>query len=153
MGMFDDIKCHYPLPVPGANALDYQTKDTDSQYLDQYEIRQDGTLWHQNYDIEDHSDLAKWKAANPGQEPPEELNGLLGMCGCMSRVNKRWEQVNWTGEIQFYTMYGIAGDGALENATSRDGWLQWSAYFVDGKLNQMNLIENRSPTPVEPRSE
>ena len=34
MGMFDDIKCKYPLPVEGANALDYQTKDTDAQQPD-----------------------------------------------------------------------------------------------------------------------
>ena len=48
MGMFDDIKCKYPLPLDGANALDYQTKDTDAQNLDNYEIREDGTLWLEN---------------------------------------------------------------------------------------------------------
>lgn len=38
MGMFDNIKCKYPLPVDGANALDYQTKDTDAQQLDNYDL-------------------------------------------------------------------------------------------------------------------
>lgn len=61
MGMFDDIKCKYPLPLNGANDLVYQTKDTPAQFLDKYEIREDGTLWHENYDIEDQSEAAFWK--------------------------------------------------------------------------------------------
>ncbi|MBX7229846.1 MAG: hypothetical protein K1X48_09600 [Burkholderiaceae bacterium] len=48
MGMFDYVKCHYPLPVKGAEDLIYQTKDTPSQWLDMYEIRADGTLWHED---------------------------------------------------------------------------------------------------------
>ncbi len=47
MGMYDYIHCKYPLPIEGANELEYQTKDTDEQYLDHYEIREDGTLWLQ----------------------------------------------------------------------------------------------------------
>ena len=43
MGMFDDIKCDYPLPddPPG---IWFQTKSMDKQ-LEAYEIRRDGTLW------------------------------------------------------------------------------------------------------------
>lgn len=141
MGMFDDIKCNHPLPLAGANALAYQTKDTDAQYCDMYEIREDGTLWHEDYDIEDHSDAAKWEKQNPGKEAPKELDPF---CGCMAKVNKRWLQVKLTGEICFYTIYSIV-DGNMTNATSRDGWLEWSAYFVNGQLTQINLIENRIP--------
>ncbi len=45
--MFDELRCKYPLPVSGANRLIYQTKDTEAQCLDLYEIRKNGTLWHQ----------------------------------------------------------------------------------------------------------
>jgi len=45
MGLYDNITCKYPLPIPGANELEFQTKDTPRQDLDQYEIREDGTLW------------------------------------------------------------------------------------------------------------
>lgn len=141
MGMFDDIKCKYPLPMDGANALNYQTKDTPAQYLDLYEIREDGTLWHEDYDIEDQSDSAKWEREHPGEESPKELDAF---CGCMSKVNKRWEQIKLTGEICFYSMYGVK-DGKLANVTTRAGWLEWSAYFVDGKLNQLHMLENRAP--------
>lgn len=47
MGMYDVIRCAYPLPVDGANGRTYQTQDTPSQSLDNYEIREDGSLWHQ----------------------------------------------------------------------------------------------------------
>lgn len=113
MGMFDEIKCKYPLPLEGANDLLYQTKDTDAQFMDLYEIREDGTLWHEIYDVEDQSD--------PNAE------GIMKMWGCMTRVNKRWEQVMFTGEIVFY------GD-------NKGQFIEFSAYFVDGKLNQLHKI-------------
>lgn len=143
MGMFDDIKCKYPLPLKGANALNYQTKDTPEQYCDCYEIREDGTLWHENYDTEDHSEAGQWLRDHPGKEIPDSF-GMWSFVGCMTRVNKRWEQVKLTGEIRFYSMYELK-DGKLANVIARDGWLEWSAYFVDGKLNQLHLIENRKP--------
>ena len=48
MGMFDYIECQYPLPdgfVPAVGEL-AQSKDTDSQYLDVYQMRADGSIWH-----------------------------------------------------------------------------------------------------------
>ena len=89
MGMFDYLRCHYPLPVEGGAALEYQTKDTPAQWLDQYEIRTDGTLWHQDYDTEDRSD--------PSAE------GFARLFGCATRVNERWEPVALTGEVVFYS--------------------------------------------------
>ena len=139
MGMFDNITCKYALPLPWANALHYQTKDTSAQYLDNYEIREDGTLWHELYDTEDQSDLAKWQAANPGKEPPEELQGIRAFCGCATRVNTRWEPEPITGEIVFYTSLETTARGQTE------GWLEWSAYFENGKVSRMNLLEH---TPI-----
>lgn len=49
MGMCDELRCHYPLPVAGANARVYQTKDLACR-MDAYEIRADGTLWHAHDD-------------------------------------------------------------------------------------------------------
>jgi hypothetical protein len=146
MGMFDDIKCRYPLPVEGANALDYQTKDTPAQFCDLYEIREDGTLWREDYDTEDHSEAAKWLAANPGKELPEELNGLRSFMGCMTRVNKRWEQVpNFIGELRFYTTL----------PPNHTGWIEWSAYFEGGRVVRLNLVEHQKAdapnVPYEPR--
>lgn len=116
MGMFDNIKCSYPLPIEGLENEVFQTKDTPAQFLDTYEIREDGTLWHEEYDIEDKSDRSK--------------KGIERMFGCMSRVNERWEQVtNFTGEIRFYTSIDTR-------------WIDFSAYFVNGKLNQLHIIKD-----------
>ena len=57
MGMFDDITCEYPLPLPenqgelgGRNWREngFQTKDFDCA-MDNYRIRADGSLWQQAY--------------------------------------------------------------------------------------------------------
>lgn len=129
MGMFDEIKCAFQLPLSGANELTYQTKDTPSQFCDNYEIRADGTLWHEVYDTEDQSDAAKWKAANPGKRLPKAMRGWKSFVGCMARVNRRWLQVSdFVGELRFYTIL------------KPSGWLEWSAYFKDGKVVMMNRI-------------
>lgn len=116
--MFDYIKCESPLPVTGANGLIFQTKDTPAQFCDMYLIRVDGMLLHETYDIEDQSD--------PSAE------GLERIVGIMTRVNKRFEPVEFDGEIRFYT------------STNEGGWLEFSAYFFDGKLKELLLIKNQA---------
>ena len=125
MGMFNYLRCHYPLPGEGTNELEFQSKDTRAQLCDQYEIRADGTLWHQNYDTEDRSD-----------PNAEGLEALLGMC---TSVNHRWEQDFMTGEVSFYTSVG---------KWPNDQWIEFSAYFVKGQLKQLELIQDeRASTP------
>ena len=139
MGMFDNIRCKYPLPLDGLNDRVFQTKDTPAQLLDLYEIKEDGTLWHEQYDIEDHSRAAMWERDNPGQVAPKELGPFLG---CGSAVNKRWEPEPMTGEICFYDFpTGDHLDG---------GWLEFSAYFVDGEIREINLIKNTPPNAASP---
>ena len=87
MGMFDDITCDYKTDPP-TKGIAFQTKDTPAQYLDKYNIREDGTLWHEEYDIEDRSD--------------QTAKDLLKMRGLFSKINKRWKQLFLTGEIYFY---------------------------------------------------
>ena len=112
--MFDNLRCEYPLKTKGANELRYQTKDTPSQYLDNYKIKEDGTLWHEEYDVEDKSD--------------PNTKGLEGLRGMLPPVNQRWVQENITGEIRFYS-------------DLKGKWIEYSAYFVDGKLNQIHELK------------
>ena len=124
MGMFDYIRCKYPLPVDGFQDRTWQTKDTPGYpSMDLYEIREDGSLWHQGYDVEDRSD--------------PKAEGLMGLRGAMTRVNKKWGRVpSLTGEIRFYD-FKHSGNGDYA------GWLEFSAYFVNGKLSQIHCVENR----------
>ncbi|MBL8413568.1 MAG: hypothetical protein JNM42_03925 [Propionivibrio sp.] len=122
MGMFDYLKCQYPLPDAGDNDLEYQTKDTPVQFLDNYEIRSDGSLWHLDYDIEDRSD--------PNAE------GLARIVGRLSRVNESWEPLPFTGEIRFYCYVG------------KNQCTEFSAYFVNGILNFLTSI-GKEPMTVK----
>lgn len=44
MGMFDTVKCRYPLPLPEYQEREFQTKDTPCQ-LYEYEIAANGHLF------------------------------------------------------------------------------------------------------------
>jgi hypothetical protein len=84
MGVFDYVRCLCPLPE-GAPTDGYQTKDTPAQYLDRYEIRADGSLWHEQVE-------RQWV---------EDRTALLG--GHMDRVSQEWvHQGDFTGEVRFY---------------------------------------------------
>lgn len=117
MGMFDHLTCKYPLPVSGANDLDYQTKDTPSQVLDNYEIREDGALWFRDYTVRVEDD-------------PKSPVGIT-----VHRENEVWKPVILTGEIRFYTTL----------QSDHTGWIEWSGYFERGILVRLNLIEHRQP--------
>lgn len=121
MGMFDYLRCHYPLTVEGANERVYQTKDLECD-VDQYEIREDGSLWHQNYDTR-------------VEETPEAPLGIW-----IHRDNERWEQVKLTGEVRFYDSL---------RKTQPCGWIEWSAYFVDGALKELHLVAHELPESVD----
>lgn len=121
MGMFDYLKCEYDLPVDGAPVDGWQTKDTPAQWLDTYTIRKDGTLWAQEYDIEDHS--------NPNAE------GIDAIIGCMTRVNIRDVPCDMTGEVVFYN---------FKDDQVRTGWVEFSAQFQSGKIVSLELIEDRA---------
>ncbi len=62
MGVYDYLRCEYPLPVGGVNDVEYQTKDTPSQWCDNYEITKDGRLRHKEWDGDDkwiyHDDIS-----------------------------------------------------------------------------------------------
>src|SRR5690349_6199307 len=97
MGMFDDLRCKYPLPTRDGAERSFQTKSLDC-LMDQIEIREDGTIWREHYDTEDHSD--------PNAE------GLMRFAGMATRVNKEWHPLTFTGEVRFYD--GFAPDGWVE---------------------------------------
>ena len=137
--MFDDLRCSYPLPLEGANALDYQTKDLDC-LRDKYEIRPDGGLWKETYYVEDQSPRTKWRNEHPNEELPENLKGIEGMFGCAARVPTGAELVQYSGELYFYTTIG----------KDHSGWIEWIADFVNGRITGLRLKENRPPKVPSP---
>lgn len=47
MGLYDYVQCLYEIPVPNFATREWQSKSTEAQYMETYQIRRDGTLWHQ----------------------------------------------------------------------------------------------------------
>lgn len=123
MGMYDVVKCEYPLP-DGHNPTgeEYQTKDTPAQLLDTYRIAADGRLEHELYDIEDQSD--------PKAEGVERIFGM------MTRVNKRFEGVSFHGALVFYTsnVSGVSAVGVVTSDNKPPVYREYVALFKDGQL-------------------
>lgn len=126
MGMFDYVKCACPLPDGEdgeAIGFQFQTKDTEAQFLDRYEIRADGTLWHEQYEVEDHSD--------------PEADGFAAWVGAMTRVRPHWERVLFEGELNFYysNVTGGCAKGMLTNeALDPATFWDYVAVFKGGQL-------------------
>jgi hypothetical protein len=125
MGLYDTLRCHFPLPVAGAHALEFQTKSTPAQSCDDYELRADGTLWHLAYDQEDRSD-----------PQAKDLDRLVGTA---TRVNLRWEPEPMSGELRFYTQ--------LEGQ-----WLEFLAEMVSGQMVALTPTSPPGPRQVVAQS-
>jgi hypothetical protein len=105
MGMFDYIRY---------KGHEYQSKDTPNQWMDNYEIRDDGTLWVEDYDSE-------WVA---------DSEGLFG--GFLEKKNVRDRFVfEFIGEIRFYRDIDY----------KKDLWEEFSAYFVNGQMKFITEIK------------
>ncbi len=116
--MYDNLRCLYPLPKVDAvtTGLLFQTKDMPCPWLGLFEIREDGSLWKQAYDVADESD-------------PSAV-GFARLTGMMTRTNERWEPFDLTGAVNFYT-------------ETVDGWLDFTALFDQGKIVAIVRHENR----------
>ena len=114
--MFDFIKCKAPLPIWGFENRSFQTKSTPSQLVDNYIIKEDGTLWFEGYDIVDRSDPTS--------------KGIERLVGMMSRENIRHVFCHdFTGDIYFY-------DFVLEKNNKQRGWVEFKASFEKGRLTR-----------------
>lgn len=126
MGMFDNIVCKYPLPLPvdikGYTGTEFfQTKDFNNA-LDSYEIREDGTLWLRKVEYE-YLD---------GNENGKSIIDKLPVC---KEKKSWWEPItNNTNTIRIYT-YETNNDGTY------DYWIQYDVTFVDSKVTETKLVE------------
>lgn len=122
MGMFDSVKCDYPLPWPEAVdfGFEWQTKSTDAPYLDHYEIRADGTLWREEYTVRHEDD-------------PDAPLGFW-----THRENKRWVQVKWSGEFEIYHL------------VDDRGWYEVKFWFRDSVVADAIPRFEPRPKPLSP---
>lgn len=118
MGMYDNVACNYPLPWDGAVGFDWQTKSTETPYLDNYEIRADGTLWHEKYTLRHEDD-------------PKAPLGFW-----QHREGKHWVQVKWNGEF------------GIHHLVEDQGWYEVQFWFRDGVIfDAITIFEPRPTRP------
>ena len=124
MGMYDDIVCKYPLPLPedtkGYITESFQTKDLDCG-LDCYEIREDGTLWLRECERE-------YTEGNPNGKTFFEKFGMV------KETKVWWTHVKTTTTIRMYD-YNNYNDGPY------DYWVEFEIVFIDGVIDKIKLIK------------
>jgi hypothetical protein len=124
MGMYDDIVCKYPLPLPedtkGFVPLKFQTKDLDNA-LDCYEIREDGTLWLRECERE-------YTEGDPNGKTFFEKFGMV------KETKVWWTHVKTTSTIRMYD-YNNYSDGPY------DYWVEFEIVFIDGVIDKIKLIK------------
>lgn len=133
--MFDSIKCKYTLPRPdnpmelkdfNFNSTSFQTKDLENA-LDNYEIREDGSLWIRGIELKH-------------VEGDEKDKSFIGRFGHMKLIKEWWEPTKITGVIKFYNLIGF--DCEFDrNSCENDYWLEYIATFVDGQITTISLLK------------
>lgn len=121
MGMYDDIVCKYPLPLPedtkGFHLCGFQTKDLENA-LDCYEIREDGTLWLRECERE-------YIDGDPKGKTWSEKIGIV------KETKVWWTPVKITKSINMYTYQH--GEGQY------DYWVEFVILFMDGVIQKIEL--------------
>jgi hypothetical protein len=126
MGMFNHVRCTYPLPDPEAQDFDFQTKSLPEQMLDYYEITADGRLMHEAYQV-------RW------EENPTAPLGFY-----IHRENCRWEPDDFTGEMEIHQSY-FRPDGS-------GVWYSYLFEFEKGQVVGMQHGHDHGmPLPSQPR--
>jgi len=128
MGMFDYLKCEYPLPERPPDGF-FQTKDTPRQYLEKYTITTDGRLVHHAVRYEEVPENERPYWGNPGWENP-----LLQHVGSVRSIpTEDVVLLYFHGDLYFYT---------FEEHKS----YKYIAHFIHGKLQYIEG-EAREHTP------
>ncbi len=117
MGLFDEVRCKYPLEFPLAQDFLWQSKTTPEQYLASYEIREDGTIWQRSFVTEYPMHFGL----------PED--GL-------PRKVETWTKVRYTGEIEIHHLH--------KSAAGQDWWYSVQFWFRDGTVKDMVCHKQKS---------
>ena len=128
MGMFDSIKCNYPLPLPlevvdilpDLYDLEFQTKDLEN-LLDDYYLNEDGLLlWHKR--------KYEWK---------DDDSAFLK--GYMDVVEEEIIPTDFHGVINFYCYETVHEDESSDKA--KDITIDYLAKFTNGKLENIEILD------------
>lgn len=123
MGMYDHIKCEYPLPDKEVQKETFQTKDFDN-VMEDYTITTSGVLIR-------HKTI--WEPVPEEERPyygkPEwNESPFFQIAGSIKTIPIGDEEIPYHGMVQFYTIY---------NGT----FYEYQAKFTDGLVVEIKRIE------------
>lgn len=131
MGMFDYVVCEAPLP-DGWKPGELQSKDFDCS-MTTVRISAEGRLL-----IERYESYTVPKEDRP--YPDAEEGSLEEICGIWGKRNRRWEDLNFHGDFNFYGDEPI-GERVLTKTASGTSyyqqdrrWHEYTARFTEGRL-------------------
>jgi hypothetical protein len=137
MGMFDDLKCEYPLPDPEVQDKWFQTKDFNC-HMDKYTITKEGRLiWHQTR----YEDVPEEERPNYGKPA---WDGFLGKFqGSIRAVPVADIDMQYHGVVNFYTS---SGDYKKQDFV----WYEYEAIFTHGQVEEIRRIKEQETEETEP---
>ena len=121
MGMFDELRCEYPLPDAAVQDEVFQTKSFDRE-LTNYTITADGRLIHHTVRFESVPEEER-----PYYGKPEWENPVLRVAGSIKTISTGDVEVSHHGDVYFYTPRGAPQTESFE-------WFEYQARFTEGKL-------------------
>lgn len=133
MGLFDYIRCEYPLPDGFDGDVEYQTKDTPNQYLDRYTIAEDGRLLDPDgRAIAFHGDV-EFYASN--------WSGSWGKYFTTTNDEEPWSR----GYVARFTNDRV--ERIITGGSDTEEWVRDRVHVTRAELNR--LLDERRATPTE----
>jgi hypothetical protein len=131
MGLFDKVRCEYPLPDAEMQDETFQTKSLDCDMSD-YTITRDGCLiLHQaRYELVPEEERPNWG------KPEWDSSDTAKFAGSLKAVPVGEVEIPYHGDIWFYTSK-VGEDGKIKD------WFEYQARFTDGRLQWIRKAENR----------
>ena len=127
--MFDDIKVKISLPDLEdeiSRSLTFQTKDTPAQFMEKYEISENGRLIHMKVEYESVPEEER-----PFYGKPEWEHGVNKFLGCINVKELGWEDTEFHGDLIFYTSHNKE-------------WFEYEARFTEGNFTRVKRIKNKN---------
>lgn len=126
MGMFDNVKCEWPIEEPVQNEV-FQTKSFGDGYvggfMDDYTITKEGRLIHHKttYEVVPEEERPYWG------KPEWKKNPLMQVCGSMRAVHVEDVDTDYHGDVVIYTIIG-------------NTWHEYKFRFTDGKVTNVDQV-------------
>jgi hypothetical protein len=128
MGMYDDLKCEYPLPNKEVQNETFQTKDFECQ-MEEYLITREGKIIHHAVRYETVPEKER-----PYYGTPEwDEKPFVRSFGCIRTIPVGDVEIPFHGDITFYTYLGDVNTDDYE-------WYEYEVRFTEGILTKIKRI-------------